>query len=44
MQWVKQTFALRFNRRTARTGHVWGDRYRSRVLEGEPPKEAGEVD
>jgi REP element-mobilizing transposase RayT len=44
MQWVKQTFAVRFNRRTKRTGHVWGDRYWSRVVEGEPPEEAGEVD
>jgi hypothetical protein len=44
MQWVKQTFAVRFNRRTKRTGHVWGDRYWSRVLEGEPPAWAAEVD
>jgi hypothetical protein len=44
MQWVKQTFAVCFNRRTGRTGHVWGDRYWSRVLEGEPPEWAGEVD
>jgi hypothetical protein len=44
MQWVKQTFAVRFNRRTGRTGHVWGDRYWSKVLEGEPPEEAAEVD
>jgi hypothetical protein len=44
MQWLKQTFAVRFNRRTARTGHIWGDRYWSRVLEGEPPEGAGEVD
>jgi hypothetical protein len=44
MQWVKQTFAVRFNRSEDRTGHVWGDRYWSRVLEGEPPEEAGEVD
>jgi REP element-mobilizing transposase RayT len=44
MQWVKQTFAVRFNRREKRTGHVWGDRYWSRVVEGEPPEEAGEVD
>jgi REP element-mobilizing transposase RayT len=43
MQWVKQTFAVRFNRRTKRTGHVWGDRYWSRVLEEEPPEWAGEV-
>jgi hypothetical protein len=32
MQWVKQTFAVRFNLRTERTGHVWGDRYWSLVL------------
>jgi REP element-mobilizing transposase RayT len=44
MQWVKQTFAVRFNRRTWRTGHVWGDRYWSRVLEGEPPEGVGELD
>jgi hypothetical protein len=44
MQWVKRTFAVRFNRRTKRTGHVWGDRYWSRVLEGEPPEWAAEVD
>jgi hypothetical protein len=37
MQWVKQTFAERFTRDTDRTGHVWGDRYWSKVLEGEPP-------
>jgi hypothetical protein len=41
---LKQTFAVRFFRRTARTGHVWGDWYWSRVLEGEPPEWAGEVD
>jgi hypothetical protein len=44
MQWVKQTFAVRFNRDEDRTGHVWGDRYWSRVVEGEPPEGAGEVD
>jgi hypothetical protein len=44
MQWVKQTFAVRFNRCEERTGHIWGDRYWSRVVEGEPPEEAGEVD
>jgi hypothetical protein len=43
MQWLKQTFAVRFNLGTGRTGHVWGDRYWSRVLEGEPPEWAGEV-
>jgi hypothetical protein len=44
MQWLKQTFAVRFNRRTGRSGHIWGDRYWSRMLEGEPPEGAGEVD
>jgi hypothetical protein len=44
MQWVKQTFAVRFNLCTDRTGHVWGDRYWSRVVEGEPPEWAAEVD
>jgi hypothetical protein len=44
MQWMKQTFAVRFNLRTERTGHIWGDRYWSRVLEEEPPEWAGEVD
>jgi hypothetical protein len=44
MQWVKQTFSVRFNMRTGRTGHVWGDRYWSEILEGEPPEEAVPVD
>jgi hypothetical protein len=44
MQWVKQTFSARFNVRTGRTGHVWGDRYWSEILEGEPPVDAKEVD
>jgi hypothetical protein len=44
MQWVKQTFAVRFNLSTDRTGHVWGDRYWSQVLAGEPTEEAKEVD
>jgi REP element-mobilizing transposase RayT len=43
MQWVKQTFAVRFNLDMERTGHVWGDRYWSRVLEGEPPEWAAEL-
>ncbi|MDR3356293.1 MAG: transposase [Spirochaetaceae bacterium] len=37
MKWLKQTFAIRYNRDNGRTGHLWGDRYRSRILEGEPP-------
>jgi REP element-mobilizing transposase RayT len=44
MQWLKQTFSVRFNLRRGRSGHVWGDRYWSQVLEGEPPEEAEEVD
>jgi hypothetical protein len=40
MQWLKQTFAARFNRRDGRTGHLWGNRYWSCVLEGEPSEEA----
>jgi REP element-mobilizing transposase RayT len=39
MKWMKQTFAQRYNRATGRTGHIWGDRYWSRILEGEPPEE-----
>jgi hypothetical protein len=44
MQLVKQTFSLRFNILTGRKGHVWGERYESEILDGEPPAEAGEVD
>jgi hypothetical protein len=44
MQWLKQTFSVRFNLRTGRTGHRWGDRYWSEVLEGEPPEGAAAVD
>jgi REP element-mobilizing transposase RayT len=40
MKWMKQTFAQRYNRAMGRTGHIWGDRYWSLILEGEPP-EAG---
>ena len=42
MKWIKQTFAQRYNRLTGRIGHIWGDRYWSAVLEGDPP--AGAVD
>jgi REP element-mobilizing transposase RayT len=38
MKWLKQTFAERYNRETGRIGHIWGDRYWSRILEGEPPE------
>jgi hypothetical protein len=36
MKWLKQVFAQRFNAADGRTGHIWGDRYWSRILEGEP--------
>jgi hypothetical protein len=39
MKWMKQTFAQRYNRWAGWIGHVWGDRYWSRILEGEPPSE-----
>ncbi|MDR0582745.1 MAG: transposase [Treponema sp.] len=39
MQWLKQTFAQRYNALTGRTGHIWGDRYWSLILEGEPVEE-----
>jgi REP element-mobilizing transposase RayT len=38
MQWVKQTFAVRYNAGHGRTGHIWGERYRSVVLGREPPE------
>jgi REP element-mobilizing transposase RayT len=41
MQRMKQVFAQRYNALTGRSGHIWGDRYWSRILEGEPPEEAG---
>jgi REP element-mobilizing transposase RayT len=37
MQWLKQTFAVRYNVRHKRSGHIWGDRYRSSIAEDEPP-------
>jgi REP element-mobilizing transposase RayT len=40
MQWIKQTFAVRFNVLDGRTGHIWGDRYWSEILPGEPPEDA----
>jgi hypothetical protein len=42
MKWMKQTFAQRYNRWAGWIGHVWGDRYWSRILEGEPPGEPSE--
>ncbi|MDR0639591.1 MAG: hypothetical protein LBG27_11950 [Spirochaetaceae bacterium] len=40
MQFLKQTFSARFNWVTGRAGHIWGERYWSVILEGEPPKRA----
>ncbi|MDR2758188.1 MAG: transposase [Spirochaetaceae bacterium] len=37
MKRLKQTFAERYNRETGRIGHIWGDRYWSRILDGDPP-------
>jgi putative transposase len=32
MQWILSVFAMRYNRRKAIKGHVWYDRFQSRVL------------
>jgi putative transposase len=34
MQWICGVFAMRFNRRWNLTGHVWGERFKSRIIEG----------
>jgi REP element-mobilizing transposase RayT len=39
MQWIKQTFACRYNALKHLDGHVWGDRYWSKVIDGEPREE-----
>jgi REP element-mobilizing transposase RayT len=39
MQWLKQVFAQRVNQAEGRIGHIWGDRYWSRIVEGVPPVE-----
>ncbi|MDR1095935.1 MAG: transposase [Spirochaetaceae bacterium] len=41
MQWIKQTYSVRYNVMKRLDGHVWGDRYWSKVLEGEAPVEGG---
>jgi REP element-mobilizing transposase RayT len=41
MQWLKQTYAVRYNVHDGRTGHIWGDRYWSKILDG-PPEDAEE--
>jgi hypothetical protein len=40
MQWLKQTFCVRYNFLYGLKGHTWGDRYLSEILEGEPPPKA----
>jgi hypothetical protein len=42
MQWVKQTYSVRYNLYDGRTGHIWGDRYASEIVPGEPPEWAEE--
>jgi hypothetical protein len=44
MQWVKQTFSFHFNVRTGRGGHLWGVRYESVIVDGDPPVDAVGVD
>ncbi|MDR0688762.1 MAG: transposase [Spirochaetaceae bacterium] len=39
MKWLKQVFAQRYNRAEDRIGHIWGDRYGSRIVEGEAAEE-----
>jgi REP element-mobilizing transposase RayT len=39
MKWMKQVFAQRYNAAEGRIGHIWGDRYWSRIVEGEPEEE-----
>jgi hypothetical protein len=41
MQWVKQTFSFRFNVRTGRSGHLWGVRYESVIVDGAPVEAVG---
>ena len=41
MKRMKQAFAQRYNRAAGRIGHIWGDRYWSGILEGEPPDVEG---
>jgi REP element-mobilizing transposase RayT len=39
MKWMKQVFAQRYNAAAGRIGHIWGDRYWSRIAEGESETE-----
>jgi hypothetical protein len=40
MQWIKQTYSVRYNVYDGRTGHIWGDRYASWIVAGGPPEDA----
>jgi REP element-mobilizing transposase RayT len=42
MQWIKQTYACRYNALKRLDGHVWGDRYESEIVPEGPPKDAEE--
>jgi hypothetical protein len=42
LKWLKQTFAVRYNVKTGRIGHIWGDRYKSVIVDGEPPEDERE--
>jgi hypothetical protein len=44
MKWLKQVFAQRYNRADGRIGHIWGDRYGSRIVEGEGEVEVEEAE
>lgn len=34
MQWILSVFAMAYNRKLGLTGHVWGERFFSKVIEG----------
>jgi hypothetical protein len=40
MQWVKQTYLVRYNLHDGRTGHIWGDWYASEIVAAGPPEDA----
>jgi hypothetical protein len=40
MQWIKQTYSVRYNVYDGRTGHIWGDRYASWIVSEGPPEDA----
>jgi REP element-mobilizing transposase RayT len=34
MRWILSVFAMAYNRRAGLTGHVWGERFFSRIIQG----------